>query len=46
MLSKQELALADLENTLNRSFISLVLPICRPKVRKDLEARYANLAGG
>jgi AcrR family transcriptional regulator len=46
MLSKQELALSDLENTLNRSFISLLLPICRPKVRKDLEARYAKLAGG
>ena len=44
MLSKHELDLADLENALNRSFISLLLPVCRPKTRKYLETRYAELA--
>ncbi len=43
MLSKEELALAQLEATLNRSFISLLIPISRGKTRKQLQARYAEL---
>lgn len=43
MLSKDELALAQLETTLNRLFISLLMPISRGKTRRQLEEVYAGL---
>jgi len=43
LLSKGELALTALEPTINRLFISLIMPVSRGKARKHLEALYRDL---
>ena len=43
LLAKGALALADLETTLNRQFLSLLIPTARPVVRRQLEAQLAGL---
>ena len=43
MLSKEELQLPVFEKTLNRQFISLLIPICQEPTRTELEALYAEL---
>lgn len=43
LLAKGALALADLEATLNRQFLSLLIPAARPTARRQLEAQLAGL---
>ena len=43
MLCQNEVKVAELENTLNRLFLSILIPIAKGKARKLLEAHYNEL---